>query len=143
MFSAEKLKDPKLKPFDSLPEEVRERGFVLFVEFILPSLSSLPSQDQAELLTPAEDALKYLMARGWTLSKTEPQDMQSIPRKPKMICMRRRKIRSRSFNRQPEEDTTDYSSYEPVVLELSKVDIPVELRVRLNLLWSDLFDSFD
>ncbi len=83
-----------------------------------------------------EDTLKYLLARGWTLSKVRALDTQNIPKKPKMTCIRRKKKRAQSFNRQPEEDTTDFSDYEPLVLDLSKVEAPVELLVSVPFMAS-------
>ena len=79
------------------------------------------------LIQPAEDAVKYLLARGWTLSKVKPTDTQSVPLKPKMTCLRRRRRRAGSF---VGREAKEAANYEPSVIDLSKVETPVELLVR-------------
>lgn len=72
--------------------------------------------------------MKYLLVRGWSLSKVKPMDTQSVPLKKKMTCIRRRRRRAGSFIREEEKQAADY---EPSVMDLSKVETPVELLVSV------------
>ena len=72
--------------------------------------------------------MKYLLVRGWLLSKVRPMDIHSVPLKKKMTCIRRRKRRAGSFIRKEEKEAADY---EPSVMDLSKVETPVELLVSV------------
>lgn len=87
------------------------------------------TQDRAALLEPAEDAVKYLLARGWSLNKVRPMDTHNIPYKQKMTCLRRLRKRVGSMSGRRREEET---SYEPEVLDLSKVDTPIELLVSVG-----------
>ena len=75
--------------------------------------------------------MKYLLMKGWSLNKVRPLKTTNIPHKPKMTCMRRRKRRALSMSGVAEES----ESYEPVVLDLSKVETPIELLVRSSWLY--------
>ena len=55
-------------------------------------------------------------------------DTQSVPLKKKMTCIRRRRRRAGSFIREEEKQAADY---EPSVMDLSKVETPVELLVSV------------
>ena len=75
-------------------------------------------QEKKEYTVPAEEAVKYLLVRGWCLNKVRVADMSNIPTKTKVTCLRRRK-----------KDGVEERPYEPDVLDLSKVGTPVEALV--------------
>lgn len=82
-------------------------------------------QVKLELRKPIAAALGYLMMKGWSFTKISPLDPHTIPFKQKMICLRKPKL--------PREPTIEqiYSIYEPEVLDLSKIEIKIELLVRV------------
>lgn len=84
---------------------------------------SLPKQERAGLLGPAEAALKYLLARGWTLSKVRHVELDSLPTKPQMTCIRPKKRRTQS------QEGEEERPYQPSVADLSKVEVPLDLLV--------------
>ena len=75
------------------------------------------------LLRPAEEAIKYLLARRWTLSKARPMELDSLPTKPQMTSIRPKKRRAQSPGGEVE------GPYQPKVVDLTKVEMPVELLV--------------
>ncbi len=72
---------------------------------------------------PIEEALGYLTMKGWSFTKICPLDTHTIPFKQKLVCLRKPKLKK--------EPTIDqvYYCYEPEVLDLSKIEIKIELLV--------------
>ena len=71
-----------------------------------------------EYVSPAEEAVKYLLVRGWCLTKVRAADTANVPTKTRLTCQRRRK-----------RGGLVEKHYEPDVLDLHKVSTPVELLV--------------
>ena len=76
-------------------------------------------QHKDDLLAPAEQSLKLLLFRGWALNKVPAIHTRSIPRKVRTMCARKRK-------------NSLYVPYEPEVLDLSKLEVSLELLVSLQ-----------
>lgn len=67
------------------------------------------------------------MMKGWSLNKARPLDMHSIPMKKKMVCLRKPFLKRTSHKELTAEER--YYSYEPEPLDLTKVEIKVDLLV--------------
>ena len=67
--------------------------------------------------------MKFVLASGWQLNKVRMADKQSVPAKQKMVCLRRRKDTA------PGTGLPEEVLYEPEVMDLSKVEVPVYLLV--------------
>ena len=75
---------------------------------------------------PVEEALRYMTMKGWSFTKICPMDTHTIPFKQKLVCLRKPFLK----NQQRELTTAEmYYIYEPEVLDLSKVEIKIELLV--------------
>ena len=64
-----------------------------------------------EYLTPIEKSIKYLIDRGWCLSKVRAADISGIPIRARTRCLRKKK----------NKDGREEEVYEPEVLDLSRV----------------------
>ena len=89
-------------------------------------------QEQAAVESEVNDALKFALVKGWSLSQVRAPDVQ--PMRPKTVCMRppskRKKSKSQNHSRKEVQDNLDVAVfYEPNVPDLSKVGMGVELLV--------------
>ena len=90
------------------------------------------TQVKAEYMTPIEETVKYLIVRGFFLSKVRAVDFSGIPLRTKTLCLRRRK----------RKDGTEEKVYEPEVLDLSKVSTPVKLLAMAEMIAEDAHDRW-
>ena len=74
-----------------------------------------------------EEAISYLITKGWNLKKLRPIDFHSIPHKQKMVCVRKPFLKKKLHRVLTLDET--YLMYEPEVPDLSKVDLKPELQV--------------
>ena len=89
-------------------------------------------QVKKEYTLPIEEAIKFLIVRGWCLSKVKAADLSGVPSRPKTICLRRKK----------RKDGTEEIPYEPDVLDLSKVSAPVELLAMAEMMAEEAHDRW-
>ena len=83
-------------------------------------------------MVPIEEAIKYLIVRGWCLSKVRGADMSGVPSRPRTMCLRRRRRR----------DGTEEVPYEPEVLDLTRVTAPVELLAVAEMMAEEAHDRW-
>ena len=92
----------------------------------------LPFQVKDEYTAPIEEAIKYLIIRGWLLSKVRVADTSGVPTRHRNMCLRRKK----------REDGTEEVPYEPEVLDLSKVSAPVEMLAVAEMMAEEAHDRW-
>ena len=92
-------------------------------------------QEQTDYLIQAEAMVKYLLARGWSISKHRQAD-RNVPCKPRKTCVwtPKRRVKSKSTGVRPptaiREEEVAFLSYEPEVMDLEKVEVSIKLLVR-------------
>ena len=92
-------------------------------------------QEQTDYLSQAEAMVKYLLARGWSISKHRQAD-RNVPCKPRKTCVwtPKRRVKSKSTGVRPptaiREEEVAFLSYEPEVMDLEKVEVSIKLLVR-------------
>ena len=89
-------------------------------------------QVKLEYVTPIEEAVKYLIVKGWCLSKVRAGDITGIPVRAKTLCLRKKKRKG----------GVEEPAYEPEVLDLSKVSTPVELLATAEVMAEDAHDRW-
>ena len=91
------------------------------------------TQEKQEYVAPIEEAIKYLIVRGWSLSKVRAADISGIPLRTKTLCLRKKKKK---------KDGSEEELYEPEVLDLSKVTTPVEMLATAEMMAEDAHDRW-
>ena len=75
---------------------------------------------------PVIEVISFLLVKGWNFSKQFPMNTPiTVPNKLKMVC-----IRKVSNQKCPMTLDEEYALYEPIVMDLNKVEIRDELLVR-------------
>ena len=87
-----------------------------------------PSQLKEKMRKPVEEAIKYLRKKGWNFSKVSPMNPSTVPLKQKTLCLRKPRKKKDICRELTLEE--EYSTYEPDVHDLSKVELKFDLLVR-------------
>lgn len=78
------------------------------------------------------EAIKYVLIKGWILSKVKDGGFQNIPLRQKTVCMRPPKKKHKQRGKEKEKQSEGKEEtifYEPDVPDLSKIGMRVELLV--------------